>query len=257
MSNIKFLANNLVETASLTASTSNAQYPVSNLQHDFRTKAWRSTSNSDNIVFDLGSTEDVDHVAIADNWKNGFGVATVTIEANATDSWGAPAFSTTLTFDTTFGIGIKDLGGTQSYRYWRLVLTSSLAYCELAYVFIGKADDVTTNSIDYGFSYMNDDLKKTSTTRYGQEYIDSYGTRKSLSKLSFKVMNNTEMDVIFSVYDNRRTIKPFVLKIGDGTNFITSDEDRLNGVYKLKKAPSVTSKTVGYWDVVIDVEEQM
>lgn len=254
---IKFLANNMVETASITASTTNAQYPVSNLQHDFRTKVWRSTSNSDNVVFDLGSIEDVDHVAVVDNWKNGFGVATITVEANATDSWGTPAFSTTITLDSTHGIGIKTLSSTQTYRFWRLVLTSTLGYCELAYVFIGKSDTLTTNGIDYGYSYMSDDLKKVSTTRYGQEYIDDIGTRKQLNGLSFRVMNNTEMDVLFNVFDNRRTVKPFICKIGDDTNTVISDEDRLNGLYKMVKAPSVIAKTIGYWDVKIDLKEQM
>ena len=253
---IKFFSNNLVETATMTPSTVNAQYPVSNLQHEFRTKAFRSTTNSDNIVFDLGSIEDVDSIAIVDNWKNGFGISTVTIEANATDVWTSPAFSTTLTFDTEFGIGIKEFT-EESYRYWRIVLTSTLGYCELAYLFIGKATAITTNGVDFGFGFKNTDLKKFKKTRYGQEYIDDIGTQKSLSKLSFKVMNNDEMDQILDVTDNRRTIKPFIVKMGDDTDTIISNENRLNGLYKLISNPSVTAKTVAYWDVTLNVREQM
>lgn len=253
---IKFLYNNKVEGASLSASTENAQYPLSNLQHDFRTKVYRSTSNSDSVVFDLGAIEDVDYIALVDNWKNGFGITACTIQANATDSWGSPAFSTTITLDTTFGIGIKELASTESYRYWRLVLTSTLGYCELAHVFIGQAESITTNGVSYGFNYTNKDLMKMTSTRYGQEYIDDIGTRKSLDNLAFQVMSTSELDQIFNVFDNRRTVKPFILKMGDGTNTMIGDEDRLNGLYKFDKSPSAKMRTASYWDITLSVMEQ-
>jgi len=253
---IKFFYNNLVETASIVPSTVNAQYPISNLQHDFRTKVFRSTTNSDSIVFDMGAIEDVDSVVVSDNWRNGFGFATCTIEGNATDSWGAPAFSTILTFDSVFGIGIKEFAATESYRFWRIVLTSTLGYCELASIFIGKSTSITTNGVSFGYSYKNNDLKKVSKTRYGQEYIDDIGTQKDLDSLSFEIMNNTEMDAIFEVYDNRRTVKPFWFKIGDDTNTIISNENRLNGFYKMKSEPSVKARTFAYWDVTLNLREQ-
>jgi hypothetical protein len=252
---IKFFSNNIAESAVITASTVNAQYPASNIQHDFRTKVFRSTSNADNIVFDLGSIETIDTIAVVDNWKNGFGFSTFTIEANATDVWTSPAFTTTLTVDTAHGIGIKEFT-EESYRYWRIVLTSTLGYCELANIFIGKATTITTNGVDYGFSYKSKDLKKASKTRYGQEYIDDIGTQKEVNSLSFKVLNSTELDAIFEVYDDRRTVKPFFMKIGDGTNTIISNENRLNGFYKLKAEPSATITSGPFWEITLSVREQ-
>lgn len=252
---IKFFSNNLVEGAQLSSSTVDAQFPLANIQNDFRTKVFRSTTNSDNIVFDMGAIEDVDTVAVVDNWRSGFGFATMTIEANATDSWGAPAFSTTLTFDSTFGIGIKEFT-EESYRFWRIVLTSTLGYCEISNIFIGKATTIETNGINYGYSYKNEDMVKRSSTIYGQEYIDDRGSRKELNALSFEIMTNAEMDKIFEVYDDRRTIKPFFIKLGDDTNTIISNENRLNGQYKLKAMPSVTARTIGFWDVSLSVKEQ-
>lgn len=252
---IKFLANNLVETATLTASTTNAQYPVANIQDDFRTKAWRSTSNSDNIVFDMGSTEPVDYLAIVDNWKNGFGVSTITVEANATDSWGAPAFSTTLTFDSTFGIGLKSIT-EQNYRYWRFVLTSTLGYCELANIFIGKAVDISTNGIDYNWGYVNKDLKKVSNTRYGQEFIDDIGQRKELTGLSMKVLNTTELDQFFEVFDNRRTVKPMFIDFSDDGNIISNNSNRFSGFYKFTSEPRLVNRTSGFWNTTFSLREQ-
>lgn len=253
----KFLANNLVDQASIFTSSENSQFPASNIKHDFRTKVYRSTSNSDNIVFDLGSIEDVDHVAICDNWQDGFGVSAVTIEANGTDNWTSPAFSTSMTLDTEFGVSIKALSSQQSYRFWRLVLTSTLGYCEISHVFIGKASSVSTNGVSYGWSYKNNDLKKQATSRYGQEFIDSIAQRKELMNLSFKVMNTTELDKIFEVYDNRRTVKPFYVKVGDDTDTIISNEDRFNGLYKLTAMPSVSNpSTFALYDVTLSMREQ-
>jgi hypothetical protein len=252
---ISFLQNNLVEGALITASSENALYPLSNLKHDFRTKVYRSTSDNDSVVFDLGAIEDVDHIAIVDNWRNGFGVSGITIEANGTDNWTAPAFSETITLDPEHGIGIKELSSLQSYRYWRLVLTSTLGYCELAYVFIGKATTLTTNGAAYGFNFREADLKNVSATRYGQEYIDNIGTQKNLSGLKFDVLNKDELDILYEFFDNRRTVKPFVLKFcGDGT--IINNANRINGLYKLTSAPSPSLDTAVFWSVTLNLREQ-
>jgi len=252
---IKFLANNLVEGATITGSTSNAQFPASNIAEDFRTKVWRSTSNSDNVVFDLGSIEPVDYLAIADNWQSGFGVSTITVEANATDSWGAPSFSTTLTFSSTFGVGLKSIT-EQSYRYWRFVVTSTLGYCELSNIFIGKAVDITTNGVDYNWSYLNADLKKVSTSRYGQEFIDDMGQRKELNGLSMKVVDTTELDQFFEVFDERRTIKPFFIDFADENNVISNDSNRFSGIYKFKNEPEITNVSSGFWNTTFSLKEQ-
>jgi len=252
---IKFLANNLVEGATITASSTNAQYPAANIAEDFRTKVWRSTSNSDNVVFDMGSTEPVDYLAIVDNWQSGFGVSTITIEANATDSWGAPAYSTTLTFDAVNGIGLKSIT-EQSYRYWRFVLTSSLGYCELANIFIGKAVDISTNGIDYSWEYMNKDLKRVSTSRYGQEFIDDMGQRKELTNLSMQVLNTTELDQFFEVYDNRKTTKPMFVDFVDENNIISNNSDRFSGMYKFSDEPQLVNRSSGFWNTSFSLMEQ-
>jgi hypothetical protein len=251
---ISFLANNLVDSATLTASTENAQFPVSNLKNDFRTKVFRSTSNSDNIVIDLGAAAAADSFGIVDNWRDGFGVTAITLEGNSADSWGAPAFTTTIALDTTFGVGVKTFA-EQSYRYWRIVATSTLGYCELANVFLGKANTITTNGPSYNWSYRNKDIKSQQETRYGQKFIDNIGQRKELSNFKFEVLNQTELQVLFDVFDNRRTVSPLFLKIGDGTNVILPDEDRVNGMYYFDREPSFSNTTAGFYSVTLNFEE--
>ena len=251
---IRFLANNFVDAAVMTPSTVNAQYPVSNIQDDRRTKSFRSTSNSDNIVFDLGAIEAVDHVAMVANWQNGFGVATVTIEANGSDSWGAPAFSTTLTLDTTFDVGIKSFV-SESYRYWRLVFTSTLGYCEVSNMFIGTADQVTTNGTGYNWQYTNKDIKKVSTNRFGQEFIDDITTRKEVNNLNFQLMDKNEVDLIFNAYDNVRTVKPLFLYFPLETDSLFNNDDRFNGMYRFSNAPLMENVNSGFYNFTLSMKE--
>ena len=252
---LKFLSSNLMEGASLTASTANAQYPVSNLTDPRRTKTYRSTSNSDNIVIDLGTAESIDHFAVVDNWQNGFGVTAITIEANGTDSWGAPAFSTTVTLDTTFGVGIKAFSSAQSYRFWRIVLTSTLGYCELSNIFLGAATQITTNGVNYNWSYTNRDLSRQSTNRYGQKFIDDIGTQKELNNLQFQVMDKDEIDKIHEVFDLNRTVKPFFVYMDLESDNLYNNDDRFNGFYYFKDSPEFTNINSGYYNTTLAMIE--
>jgi len=253
---VKFLSNNFIETSVLTPSTVNSQFPVANIQHDFRTKVYRSTSNSDNIVIDLGSAQSVDFFAIVPDYRNGFGVSTLTLEANSADSWGAPAFSQSITLDTTHQVGVETFA-TQSYRYWRLVMSSTLGYCEISNMFLGPASSLTTNGPSYNYNYKSMDLVNESSSRYGQKFIDDIAQRKQITNLKFDVLNKTELDILLDVVDEVRTVKPMFVKIGNDDQVIINDEDRLNGMYYLKGEPSFSNTNTGFWSVTFNLIEAM
>jgi len=251
---IRFLSNNLINAATTVASTSNAQYPLTNINDTRRTKTYRSTSNSDNIVIDLGGAENIDSFGIVDNWQNGFGISTLTLEANGTDSWGSPAFTTTVTLDSTFGVGIKTFT-TETYRFWRVVMTSTLGYCEIANMFLGAANTVSTNGVSYNWAYKNKDLARKSTNRYGQEFVDDIGTQKELNNLQFQIMDKTEQDIIFDVYDVNRTVNPFFVYFPLETDSLSNNDDRYNGMYRFKTEPTFTNVNSGYYNTSLNLRE--
>lgn len=252
---LKFLSNNLIDSATLTASTENKLYPLLNLKDSRRTKAYRSTSNSDNIVIDLGSAQAVDHFAVVDNWQNGFGVTSITIEANGTDVWTAPAFSTTATLDLDFGVSIKEFSASQSYRFWRIVLTSTLGYCELANIFLGAATQIITNGLAYGWQYRNNDISRKSSNRYGQRFVDDVGTQKFLSNLQFQVMDKDEIEQVLGVYDRNREVKPFFIHLPLEADSLYNNDDRFNGFYYFNTEPRVTNINSGYYNTTLNLIE--
>lgn len=251
---IRFLSNNLVSNSILTPSSVNAQFPVSNINDDRRTKAYRSTSNSDNIVIDLGNAEFVDSFMIVDNWQGGWGVTTLTLEANGTDEWTSPAFSTVIDLDSKFGVGVKEFPEV-SYRFWRLVMTSSLGYCEIANIFLGKASKVETNGVSYNWNYSNADLSNRSVNRYGQEFFDEIGTQKSLNNLSFRIMNKDEMDIILDIWDNNLRSMPFFVYFPLETDNLVNNDNRYNGMYRFSRQPQFTNINSGFYNTSLSLLE--
>ena len=249
---IKFYSNNLIEQAVITASTENAQFPKENIQDYRRTKVFRSTNNSSWVVFDFQETSLIDSIVLVDEPRNGFGVSTITLELNATNEWSSPALTQALTLNETHGIAHAEFA-EQSYRFARLVMTSTLGYCELSKLFIGQKIEFPNNmGIDLGWSYQDDELSTVRKNRYGQRFIDVITRQKSFG-FAIRSMNADELDQIMEIYDNKGKTKPFFVRIGDDT--IVNDPDRFAGIFFLESIPSVTNKSFGLYDLSMSIEE--
>jgi hypothetical protein len=135
-------SENLVDQSVLTVSSVNANFPAINIKDERRSKVYRSTTNDDTVVFDFGETSEVNTIFLISDKRNGFGFTSITAEFNATNTWGAPAASEVLTFSTEFGVGFNQFTTTHAYRFCRLVITSTLGYCELSNIFMGKKQEI-------------------------------------------------------------------------------------------------------------------
>jgi len=178
-SNILFLYNNLLDSATLTASSAATGFPATNLQHSFRTKVYRTlgaTAGTAQIVIDHGTAKDVNCIALTGyNWLSA--PATLQVEFNSTDSWGSPAATETLTWvsGTTPGGNkgsiIKKLSSTLTYRYNRLSVVYAPGDWDLGRMFVGTYFEPITN---YGWGYSESvvDPSLVSQTIGGQDHAD-------------------------------------------------------------------------------------
>jgi hypothetical protein len=128
---------NLIDDADLTPNVENPLLPVENIQDSHLGRVWRTTglTTTAQIVIDLGSAQDISCIGLAG--LNITDDATITIEANSSDSWGAPPFSTTLDVAETM---LKFIP-TQTYRYWRVTIadpTNPDFYVEVGRVYLGQ-----------------------------------------------------------------------------------------------------------------------
>lgn len=248
---ITFFSNNLADQANLTASSVNALFPLGNIKDPRRTKVFRSNSNDTSIVFDLMETSEFDSFLIVSNPKTGFGVSTITIEANATDEWSSPAFSTTLTFSTKHGVGINELETAINYRFVRFVLTSTLGYCEIANVFIGKKTKAN-RGLNYNWTYRDDDLSTVKENRYGQKFSDIIGRQKIFQGL-IQNLDDENLELLLDISDRKGKVKPFFVKIG--CQEAMSDPFRFIAMVFFSSLPTNTNRHYKNWGYPIALEE--
>lgn len=252
---IKFYSGNLVDQATLSSSTENALFPLNNLKDPRRTKVFRSTSNSDTVFLDFQQTSDIDSLFVVSNPFDGFGVSTIAIDLNATNTWGAPAYSDTVTWSTVHGVGYNEFTATQAYRFARLSLTSTLGYCELSKIFIGKKISLLNDrSINYGWSYQSRDNSKIQENRYGQKFSDVIN-RQRVFEISFSNINKDQLDQIFEIYDDKGLTKPFYIRIG--CDEMINEKRRFAGMVYLNSIPQITNRFFNNYSLSMSLEEAM
>lgn len=244
-------SQNLIDQATLTASSENANFPVENIQDYRRTKVFRSTSNSDNVVIDFGETSDVNTCFIVPDKRNGFGVSTITLQFNGTDSWGSPAATETITFSTEHNLGFKEFTATHSYRFCRVVMTSTLGYCEIGNLFLGVKDDIG-RSIDFGWSYRDDELSIKKKNRYGQLFTDVIGRQKTIN-CNLKFLNKDNMDELFKSYDYCGESRPVFIRLG--CDEMSNDYRRFSGMYFFNNVPLITNQYFNKYNLSIQLTE--
>jgi len=177
-----FLYNNLLDSATLTASSEATGFPASNLKNPFRTKYWKTaggTAGTAQLVIDsgAGTPPPVNAIALTGypDWLAAPG--TLQMEFNATDSWGSPSKTETLTWvaPTTPGGNkgtiIKKLSETHSYRYKRLSVVNAPGDWNLGRLFVGSYFEPAR---DYAWGYEEEvvDPSMISPTIGGQDHAD-------------------------------------------------------------------------------------
>jgi len=195
---MKLMCTNFVseDATVITASSQDPNFPVSNFKNQMRSKCWRSTDvTSENVVFDLITTEEIDSVVVLWTKEDGPKLsdsATITIQANATNVWTSPAVSQVLTINDTYEIASYYFSNAKSYRYWRIVITdpgNPYGYLEIGKIWLGSS--IQIQNAQNGFKFYLTDQSVQSTTPFGHAYTDVYPT---LASLDFTYANMTYAD---------------------------------------------------------------
>ena len=191
---------NLIDSGSApTALTENSAYLTSSLQNQRLAKTWRSTSpTAQTIVCNLGSALAVNTIAVLGH--NLSGSAAVTVEAHASDSWGAPSFTTSMTYNSA--AILKFLASNETYQYWRFTLddaTNSDGYVEAGRIWLGTYLTIDPSSL-LNFTVIK---RRSDTVVYGrdrQKYAtEGVGWREF--NLSFPRTSGTALTSVLTMYD--------------------------------------------------------
>lgn len=237
----------------ITATSEVTTLPASNVVHEFREKVWRTGTSValEAVVFDLGSALAVTGVILLDHTLTS-GDSLIKLQGHTSDSWGAPAFSQTLTYAADI---IAAVFSTQSYRYWRVTFTKASAGVsrDIGRIFIGTYHE-TEEAPDYdGLNITQDDLSREQTTLGGQVYTELQDEFR-IVRCDFSMISQTMRDAIGTYVTAVKQSVAHFIQVASSSPF--------DGVYyvKLRTAPKFGVKamdTSAVWDTTLEWKEQL
>jgi len=250
MSCNKIFNFNLVtqDETDITPDFENAFFPASNLRDYRSTKTWRTPDGTLTgiVVFDFKTAEVVDSIMVVGDKLRGIGFTSMVIEANITDSWGAPLFSTTLIPDSQFNFGYKDLSATlPEYRFWRITITGGSPFVELSHLFIGKEMGIG-RSANLNWGFQNTDKSSTTSNRSGQRFTDIRNSQKSIT-IGYSILSKTEYPILQNALDANGESIPFWL-IMDPSTEISDNVGRFSGPFFLERVPMIKNPFFGRYN---------
>ncbi len=261
MSNIKFFNFNLVNQRVTDiledVGGANAFFPVTNIADDRTTKVYRSPDGVllASVVFDFKTVEDVDSVLVVPDSVNGnFGFTSLTIEANATNVWGAPAFTTALVPNDEEGFGFKAFP-IENYRFWRITGVNTSGFVEISKVFIGKAVELLENNWGMGWTRKLKDRSTSQENNYGQEF---WNLRNKIVTYrgGFELLTPTEFETILGIYEaNGRHTPCWVMMDQEGVVFDTIEKFSAYG--KLANDPPQKNQAFKLFDMPMVIKQSL
>jgi hypothetical protein len=205
---MKILYNNLVPASSIDSLTEDPSAPFSTAFNDSRLS--RTGKTLDDVTqwirFDLGSAIATTDIAVmGSNFQSS---ASVVLKGNATDSWGSPTFSETLTlYDDIWYASYA----SSSLRYWRLEVDDSTnpdTVLKIGQVFLGAGLTMPAQE-------LTPELPKNTTSVSAiSESGQVYGTPRldyKTAGFNFTGVIESEKTSIDAFFDSVRNIEPFVM----------------------------------------------
>ena len=177
----------------------------------------------------------------------------MTIQGSATTNF-TGVMPITVDLNHDFNIGIASFP-EQAVRYWKINVTGTGVYNELSNIFIGKANIIQNNSISISsFKIGTNDLSKTSTNDYGQEFTDKRGKQNEL-KGTIQYCNSDEVLQIDTIL-NRHSDKTPLWIIIDSDNNITSDgKYRFSGYFSMNSKIRWSATGYGLFNISISFKQ--
>lgn len=171
---------------------------------------------SEFITFDLRTIEEIDSIVLL--WPKEEGIrlsesAVVKIQANALNTWGNPAFESTITLNRDFQLAEMFLEEPETYRYWRVEIIdpkNAYLYVNLGVVMLGQHENVENPS--NGFVYTLVDQSMVRRNDYGHEFVDEYPLRAELS-INFDLLDVEAVEALEKVFRYCGNRKPVYISL--------------------------------------------
>ena len=185
---MRLMYDNDLDGGTLTASTADPNFTISAVQDTSVQVPWKTTAlTAQTVVVDLSAAATVSCIAIAGH--NFTASATVQIAGNSSDSWGAPAVTYTVTYQSAIMLRFFTAA---SYRYWRFYFddqTNSNSYLQVGRLFLGEYLQVDPSSL----LEFPEERTRTDTVQYsiGNQMYADQGIESVIYRYQFPRSDDT------------------------------------------------------------------
>ena len=157
--------------------------------------------------------------------------ATITLQGNASDSWGAPSFEEVVTYNADKLLFYID---SETYRYWRVVIsdeTNSDSYIQIGELFLGEYFEPVSNFSYSGGSREIESIITRNKSQYGREFKRFFNNQRSFDYDFNYITDTDDFVTMFDSLGDRDTgkINPIYLNesYSDLTDFWLTDFEKL------------------------------
>ena len=240
-------------SVALTESSENSMLPAENVLNRQAGKVWETGTSTaaETLVMDLGSVQNATYFGfVHPDWT---GYTSVEIEWNSTDSWGAPAGSSTITDANSTNVTIALI--VANYRYFRFKFTkpSAATQSRVGWIFLGSAGFIVDSPDDGGFTESLNDNSSTHRTP-DSSFSDQRAQYKTL-----------QVEYSGIAEYNKTFLETHFAAVGTHTPFVFQPEQGVTGAdsyYFVKFEDAPTFKNAGcsggglIWDTSIKLIEE-
>ena len=215
---LKFLLTDVLDDATISASSTTSGLPASNAQDVLVRKVYRSTASTNEwLKFDVGAATTINCLMIA-NHNLTLG-SVVKFQGHASDSWASPSLDTNLTVATDAqGNNVMKIAHfyatNQEYRWFRLYMepgTGNASPVDIGRVMAGRYIEPKRNLRD-GFTLTTIDPSRGKNTVGRQAY---WTTRRQYEELTYALtdINEDQADELLGIYGEVGKHSPLVVAL--------------------------------------------
>jgi len=198
---MRIYSSNHINEATLTASSSDINQDLERVKIAHLAQTFRFDGNDEWIKINLGESMDIKSFIV--DRGNLTSTATVTLQANTTDSWTAPEYSQVLT--ETDSMYYTDLDET--YQWWRLVIEdSSIVKISIGYIVIGD-EYIQMPGIDPEVDLQYNTTSQRSISVSGQVF-GNRGYRYLETTFSFPQFDNETRKKLLAMWEDIENLTP-------------------------------------------------
>lgn len=240
MANAAIVYQNLADSGSVSASTSETEMPVARLQNQHVGKRWRSTAEPAYAIVDLGSSMSIDTVAMLGGTWGATAAAQVrgstsvaTVDSSLAFDSGSLAQGTSL--DSDYGALIYLLSSPVTTRYVRVDITDTPAsYVEAGRLVVGLREAFTYNFVPGAGIAWTDRSRKTKSA--GGQTLIFPDNKFRTAELNFEWVTEAQREGLVESIDRVNGQSTDVLLMLD----TESDNLPRDSIFGLIDAPAAT-----------------